>query len=186
MNMKKTENPEETVSNKASISQGQNPIEANQNVDKIRDIIFGGQMREYDNRFASIEERLTKENQRLRQDMEQRISALEALVQREFETLADKLRLEKKERNDSLLSIESSLKKADDLLNQRLGDLENKSLDEIRKLRNQEHEDIKNLRNDLHQLREETNAYFEKELDILRKTKVDRSSVAALFAGGGL
>jgi hypothetical protein len=33
-------------------------------------------------------------------------------------------------------------------------------------------------------LREETNAQFEKEIEILRKTKVDRSSVAALFAGG--
>lgn len=184
MNMKKIETTEEVA------PQAQNPIAQStnnpQNVDKIRDIIFGGQMREYDNRFASIEERLNKETQRLRQEVELRLSTLEALVQHEFETLADKFRLEKKERNDSLLSIESTLKKADDLLNQRLGDLENNSHDEIRKLRNQEHEDIKSLRSSLHQLREETNAQFEKELEILRKTKVDRSSVAALFAGGNL
>jgi len=154
------------------------------NVDKIRDIIFGGQMREYDNRFAWIEERLSKENLHLRQDMELRISSLETLVQDEFEALSNKLRLEKKERNDSFLSIESTLKRADELLHQRLSELENKSLDEFRKLRNQEHEDIKNLRSSLHQLREETNAQFEKEIEILRKTKVDRSSVAALFAGG--
>ena len=160
--------------------------DSGQNVDKIRDIIFGGEMRKYDNRFVSIEDRLSKETLHLRQDMEQRMNSLETLVQREFTVLADKLRLEKKERNDSFLSIESALKKANDLLNQRLGDLENKSLDEIRKLGNQEHEDIKALRNNLHQLREETNAQLEKELEILRKTKVDKASVAALFTSGNL
>lgn len=184
MNMKKNETVEESTPHAQSAVVQTADTDSSQNVGKIRDIIFGGQMREYDNRFTSIEERLNKESLRLRQDIEQRMNSLETLLQSEFEALTDKLRLEKKERNDSLLSIESTLKKANELLSQRLGDLENKSLDEMRKLRNQEHEDIKSLRSNLQQLREETNAQFEKELDILRKTKVDRSSVAALFAGG--
>ncbi len=183
MATKKTETTQENVTPAATTA---SEAENGQNVDKIRDIIFGAQMREYDTRFMAIEERLNKEAAHLRQDMEQRMSSLETLVRREFETLASKLEVEKKERNESLLSIESSLKKADDLLKQRLGDLENKSLDEVRKLRNQEHEDIKGLRDNLHKLREETNSMLEKELDVLRKTKVDKASVAALFAGGSL
>lgn len=157
--------------------------DSSQNIDKVRDLIFGGQMREYDNRFAWLEERLTKETLHLRQDMELRINSLETLVQDEFEALSNKLRLEKKERNDSFLSMELNLKRADELLSQRLSDMETKSLEEFRKLRNQEHEDIKSLRASLHQLREETNAQFEKEIEQLRKTKVDRSSIATLFAG---
>lgn len=176
-------NPEELpVSTQNSTAQSSS--DTSQNVDKIRDLIFGGQMREYDNRFKWLEERLSKETLHLRQDMESRIGSLETLVQEEFEALSEKLRLEKKERNDSFLSMELNLKRADELLSQRLGDLENKSLEEFRKLRNQEHEDIKNLRTSLHQLREETNAQFEKEIEQLRKTKVDRSSIATLFASG--
>ncbi|MDQ7091856.1 MAG: hypothetical protein Q9M50_14665 [Methylococcales bacterium] len=161
-------------------------IDGAQNINKIRDILFGAEMRKNNSRFSSLEVNLSKESAHLRDDMEQRMSSLENLIQREFETLSDKLDLEKKERQKSLSSMESSLKKADDLLNQRLDELENKSLDEIRKLRNQEHENVKGLRQNLHQLREETNALIEKELDILRKTKIDKASIASLFASDNL
>lgn len=158
--------------------------ETGQSVDKIRDIIFGGQMREYEARFAAVENRLIKESSRLRQDIEERMNSLENLVLREFETLSNKLQLEKKERNESLLTVETLLKKADDLLNQRLGDVETKNLEEIRKLRTQEYEDIKSVRNNLLDLREELNSQIEREIDSLRKSKVDKAGIAALFAGG--
>ncbi len=161
-------------------------IDGAQNINKIRDILFGAEMRKNNNRFSSLETNLIKESVHLRDDMEQRMDSLETLIQREFETLTDKLELEKKERQKSLLSIESSFKKANELLNQRLDELENKSLDEMRKLRNQEHENVKGLRQNLHQLREETNTLLEKELDILRKTKIDKASIASLFASDNL
>lgn len=156
----------------------------NQSVDKIRDIIFGGQMRDYETRFTMVENRLIKESNRLRHDMEERMNSLENLMLHEFEALTNKLQVEKKERNESLLTIESTLKKADDLLNQRLGDVENKSREEVRKLRSQEYEDIKTLRANLHELRDELNSQIEHEIDTLRKSKVDKAGIAALFAGG--
>ena len=161
-------------------------INGAQNINKIRDILFGTEMRKNNSRFHSLEASLNKEAAHLREDMELRMSSLESLIQREFETLTDKFGLEKKERQKSLLSLENSLKKTNDLLNQRLGELENKSLDEIRKLRNQEHENVKGLRQNLHQLREETNNLLEKELDILRKTKIDKASIASLFASDNI
>ncbi len=161
-------------------------IDGGQNINKIRDILFGTEMRKNESRFASLETHLNKETIHLREDMELRMTALETLVRQEFETLTDKLQLEKKERQESLFSIETSLKKADELLIQRLGELENQSLDEIRKLRNQEHDNVKSLRQNLHQLREETNNLLEKELDILRKTKIDKASVASLFTSDNL
>ena len=38
------------------------------NVDKIREILFGGQMRAYDRRFTRLEERLAKESADLREE----------------------------------------------------------------------------------------------------------------------
>jgi DNA repair exonuclease SbcCD ATPase subunit len=180
----KTTPPQLAASSAASEHATGFATESGQSVDKIRDIIFGGQMREYEARFAAVENRLNKESTRLRQDMADRMDALENLVLREFETLSNKLQTEKKERNESLLTVESLLKKADDLLNQRLGDVENKTLDEIRKLRTQEYEDIKSVRSHLQDLREELNTQIDREIDALRKSKVDKAGIAALFAGG--
>ena len=49
------------------------------NVDKIRDILFGAQMRDYDKRFARLEDRLMKDADALREEMRKRLDALENL-----------------------------------------------------------------------------------------------------------
>lgn len=163
-------------------NEGQN----GQNITKIRDILFGTEMRKNDNRFEVLEAHLAKEVTYLRDHLEQRMRAVETLVEHEFETLATKLQLEKKERQANLLAIETSLKKTNDLLEQRLADLENKNLDEVRTLRHQAHTNMETLRQNLHQLREETQTVLEKELDMLRKTKIDKASIASLFNNDSL
>jgi hypothetical protein len=170
--------------NSSEVKKANMDNEISPSVDKIRDIIFGGQMRDYEARFSALEARISKESARLRQDLEIRMDSLENLLQNEFESISNKLMLEKKERSESLLSTENSLKKNHDFLNQRLTELENKYLEEIRKLRNQEHDDVKALRSAIHELRQEITSQLEKEIETLRKTKVDKASVAALFAAG--
>ena len=48
------------------------------NLEKVRDILFGHQMREVDRRFVRLEERIIKETRDLRDDMKRRLDALEA------------------------------------------------------------------------------------------------------------
>jgi DNA repair exonuclease SbcCD ATPase subunit len=45
------------------------------NVDQIRDILFGGQMREYDHRFALLERQTSGDHERLRLEVEERFRA---------------------------------------------------------------------------------------------------------------
>jgi len=52
------------------------------NVDKIRDILFGSQMRDYDKRFGRLEDRLIKDAESLREEMKKRFETLEAFVQK--------------------------------------------------------------------------------------------------------
>ena len=156
--------------------------EGGHNIGKIRDILFGAEMRKNDTRLESLEARFNQESAHLRADMEQRMDSIETLIRAEFETLTDKMKLERKEHHESLLAADVSLKTADVLLTKRINELETKTQDEIRKLRHQEHEDIKNLRHTLQKLREETQRLIEKELDILRKTKIDKASIASLFS----
>src|SRR5215210_3122558 len=61
------------------------------NIDKIRQILFGGQMRDYEKRFSRLEERLLKESADLRDETKKRFDALEAFVRSEFEALSERL-----------------------------------------------------------------------------------------------
>ena len=54
------------------------------NVEKIRDIIFGGQMRDYDRRFSRLEERVLKETSDLRSEITRRLQELEDFAKQEF------------------------------------------------------------------------------------------------------
>lgn len=64
------------------------------NLDKVRDLLFGGQMRDYNRKFARLEERLTKETADLRDDVKQRLAGLEAYLKAEVESLSERLRSE--------------------------------------------------------------------------------------------
>ena len=79
-------------------------------IDKVRDILFGSQMREVERRFARLEERLVKETSDLKEDLRKRLDALEAYARKEDEALADQLRAERTDRVDAHTSLSSELK----------------------------------------------------------------------------
>ena len=68
------------------------------NVDKIRDILFGSQMRDYEKRFVRLEDNVTKAIEGLREDMTKRLDTLGAFVRQEVESLSTRLKNEKSER----------------------------------------------------------------------------------------
>ena len=68
------------------------------NLDKVRDLLFGGQMRDYDRKFARLEERLVKETADLREEVKRRLSALETYMKAELESQSDRIRAEQEGR----------------------------------------------------------------------------------------
>ncbi len=66
------------------------------NVDKIREILFGGQMRDYEKRFAELERRLTKNIEQLSASFEKRMERLDTVSKREFEKLNEQVKSERK------------------------------------------------------------------------------------------
>ena len=61
------------------------------NIDQLRDIIFGGQMREYEKRFARMEERLAKEVADLREEVRQRCATLERYARDELQSATERI-----------------------------------------------------------------------------------------------
>src|SRR5215210_7153000 len=80
------------------------------NVDKIRDILFGVQMRDYEKRFARLEERLIKESGDLRDDTKKRFDALELYIKQEFESLSLRLTAEQNVRGEAVDALSLGIK----------------------------------------------------------------------------
>lgn len=98
-----------SASNSTSASSGtSNRSDEANNVDKIRDILFGNQMKDYDAKFARLEERLKAEAEELRDDLKRRLASLEAYVKGELGAVSEQLQGEKDERlqADKSLSVE--------------------------------------------------------------------------------
>lgn len=151
------------------------------NVERIRDILFGGQMRDYDTRFNRVEEKMSKEITRLRADMDKRMSSLEDFMRREFETLSEKIQTEKKERSEADLALETAFKTADASLKEHISEVEDHSTKELRRLQHQQREDSKASENAVSELRTEMIDMIERDLDTLRGSKLDKTALAALF-----
>ena len=87
------------------------------NVEKIRDILFGGNMRDYDKRFARLEDRLISDIERLSQDVFKRFENLDNFIRAEFEDMSQKFQAEKNERKqeheESLKEIQGLQKQTD-------------------------------------------------------------------------
>src|SRR3954466_6486844 len=80
------------------------------NVDKIRDILFGSQMRDYESRFARLEETLIKETLEIRETNRRRFDQLESYIRKEFETVQTRIKSERDERSDTAAQQSRELK----------------------------------------------------------------------------
>src|SRR5947209_14604531 len=70
-------------------------------LDKVRDMLFGSQARDYEKRFTRLEERLTKESTDLKNEVKRRFDMLENYIKKELETLSERIRSEQNERHDA-------------------------------------------------------------------------------------
>lgn len=85
---------------------------ADRNVDQIRDILFGGQMRDYERRFQELNQRLEAELARMRETQEKRLAAMDKRIDDQLDKLGKLLRQEVQDRNGAVDDLESRLQQA--------------------------------------------------------------------------
>ena len=151
------------------------------NVDKIRDILFGSNMREYEKRFARLEERLTKSSDALRDDLKKRFDTLESYVREEMESNNQRLKAEKAERNEGLKELTRETRDSAKSLEKKLSQLEEQLSSTQADLRARILEQSKSLSNQIQKLKDELETALESEAETLRTDKTDRAMLADLF-----
>lgn len=85
---------------------------ADRNVDQIRDILFGGQMRDYEHRFQALNKRFEAELVRLREAQDKRLAQIDKRVDDQFDKLNKLVRQEIEDRSSAVDDLESRLQQA--------------------------------------------------------------------------
>lgn len=151
------------------------------NVDKIRDILFGSQMRDYDSRFARLEERVERELSDMRDSSKKRFDSLEAFIKREVESLQSRLKTEREERSESVRLLSRDLKDLSDLLSKKISEMDDQVTESQGQIRADILQQSKDLSDEIERKREEISAALDRRFQQLRTEKTDRAMLAELL-----
>lgn len=156
------------------------------NVDKIRDILFGSQMRDYEKKFTRFEERLLKETLELREEIKRRFASLETYIKNEVDALSSQQKAEKAERIEALKELAKELQDSTKAWEKKAGQIEDQATKAQRDLRQQILEESKRLAAEINEKHSEVSRRLDKEAADLRATLTDRLALADLFTEVGL
>ena len=155
-------------------------------VEKIRDILFGHQMRDYDKRFARLEERLLKEVSEIRDEQRKRFLSLEGELRAEVESLTASLKELRGEQNGSARELAKELKENAKNWERRATLLEESQVKSIKELRFALQEELKRVENATEGQHQELAVRLDHESSELRDSLADRQALAELFGEIGL
>jgi len=168
--------PAEAAANAANA-----PLTDANSMEKIRDILFGNQLKEFEKRFARLEERVGRETEEIRGDLKKRFDTLETYIRHEIESFSERLKKEQDSRgtaNDALQEeIKAKMASADgriDAIDTQLGDA-------TRDLRQQLLEQSKSLSEEIQAKAEQAAANLEQARGALQGEKVDRATLSSFL-----
>jgi DNA anti-recombination protein RmuC len=152
------------------------------NVDKIRDILFGTQQRDYEKRFKRLEDRFSKDNMHLRDDMLQKLKSLEELINAEVDSLGQRVTTERLERTADVQSLQHEINSVRNELTNRLAQLDEQFSKDLKQFRQQTHNKFTEIASQIRQSNENLTGSFKADVAQLQEEKVNRSDLAAFFS----
>ena len=155
--------------------------ETPENLDKVRDILFGGQMRAVETRIQGLEERLLRDQQALRADFLRQIGELEAFARKEVQELADRIAGERQKRVEELKGLSAELREAIRAIEKRHAKLEEATNLADAGLRDQLLLQAKATSADLNKLSDRLSSELTRSHQELKSTKTDSAALAGLF-----
>ena len=156
------------------------------NLEKIREILFGAQVHDFEKRFTRLEERLLKETADSRAETKKRFDSMEAFIRKEIESLVERVKTEQGERADAVKEISRDLRETAKNLEKKLGQLDEQATKGQRELRQQILDQSKSLTDEIRNRVKESAALLTRELKELRSDKTDRSALAGLFTDAAM
>ena len=151
-------------------------------VDKIRELLFGNQMQDYDRRFSVLEERFQQRMRDLEGESSRSLGSLESSIKKQLESIAGQVRQEQDLRAEADKELGRGLREQIQGLEKRLGQVSDQA----------GHGSSGNspsawatksqaLRDEMRRRNEDTRATIERMFSELSNVKTDRNLLAGLF-----
>ena len=156
------------------------------NVDKIRDILFGSQMSDFNKRFQTVDQRLDREAESLRRELKTRLESLESFVESEIKALASRLKDEAEERQGGDEDLASKLDKAEKKTAERHKAFKDEATEEMRALRKLVMDQSKTILDTLDTKIAELAATVERENADIRHRMTEREMLGSLLMEVGM
>ena len=164
----------------ALASQAVGPNEAS-GVDKMRELLFGNQMQDYDKRFAVLDDRFQQRLRDLESESSRGLSNLETTMKKQLESVAGQFREEKDLRADADKDLERTCGSARQALEKRLGQVSDQLARLERDFTDRLAHEVQALREEMRRRQDDARGTIERMFAELSNVKTDRNLLAGLF-----
>jgi len=153
----------------------------NPGVDKIRDLLFGNQMQDYERRFSILEERFLQKLRDAEAEAARNLANMEAALRKQMESFVTQLGAEKDARGEADTGLQKAIAEQGQSQDRRSGqiadrvsNLERDFTERLARESQKLHDEIRSRNDDLH-------ATLERMFRELSNVQTDRNLLAGLF-----
>jgi DNA repair exonuclease SbcCD ATPase subunit len=150
-------------------------------MDKIRDILFGNQARDYDKRFSRMESQLNREAAELRQELLKRVDTLESYIKQEIKDINARIKNENNERAEGDAQLQKDLKEMFETLSKKLHQEEENLAERSADLREQILEQSKQLSDEISTKHEQATQSLKQAAMELDDAKMNRADLSGFL-----
>ena len=151
-------------------------------VDRIRDILFGPQMRDYDGRFQRLEDNLGREANEIRADTQRRLEALERFIKGEVDSINSRAAAEHGERCNSSDKLGRDLAETSRNLDTKVSNLSDQTAKHLGELRELLLEQSKILSAEIKEKYDQMKAGLDQEAAQIRSAMTGREALAEMLS----
>lgn len=150
-------------------------------IEKVRDILFGKYVSDFQERFALLEERLEEDVDQLKQRLMDKFDSMDEAVNKSLERLDKQILVEQNNRDSELALLQQNFSKAEEALKHSINLMEDQANQELIAVR----ESLKNSHDELMEANTSAQTQLVNQLDkqkqMLEDDKVGRQSLALMF-----
>jgi hypothetical protein len=150
-------------------------------VDKIRELLFGNQMQDYDRRFSLLEDRFQQKLRDLEGESARNLGSMESSIKKQMESIASQVRQEQDLRSEADKELGRSLREQIQGLEKRFGQLSDQLAALEREFTERLGHETQILRDEIRRRNEDSRSTIERMFSELSNVKTDRNLLAGLF-----
>ena len=151
------------------------------NLEKVRDILFGTQSREFEERCSLLEQRLLQESTDLKAQLTRSLEDIKTYINSEVSRLTSQIQQEQAGRSNSVEEVGQVIKNLGSQLESRLSGLHDQTTTQHQKLEAQLTQQKAELTKHQHQALAEMQSRFQESLKELNADKTDRAALAEML-----